>query len=60
LVWLYLLIVNNFSFLGFLLQNNKKLTKPTDNIVQEDAKIVQTPVKSALLDDFATFFGRLF
>ena len=34
------------------MQNNKKLRKRDANIVQDDAKIVQTTIKQTFLDNF--------
>jgi hypothetical protein len=41
-------------------QNNIKRRKPNKTIVQENAKIVQTCINRAFLDDFVMDFGRLF
>jgi hypothetical protein len=40
------------------MQNNKKRKKTNATIVQDDAKIVQTCMKRAFLDDFTIDFGR--
>jgi alpha-glucosidase len=63
---LFSILLIGFGFVryvsGFriLLQNNKIMLRRDATIVQDHAKIVQTRLKRAFLDDFSSEFGRYF
>ena len=52
--------VRYVSGFRILLQNNKIMLRRDATIVQDHAKIVQTRLKRAFLDDFSSEFGRYF